>query len=63
MVQLKPDAQFDIIYAEDGIILGKPLPSEFHAETLTDYEGATIKWGLMHHKESAVDCCQACLDQ
>ena len=43
MVKLKPDAQFDIIYAEDGIIPGRPLPSEFHAEPHTDYDGATVK--------------------
>lgn len=48
---------------EDGIIPGRPLPSECHAEPHTDYDGAAVKWGLMHHKESAADCCQACLDQ
>ena len=63
MVQLKPDAQFDIIFAEDGIIPGRPLPSECHAELHTKYDRATVKWGLMHHKESAADCFQACLDQ
>ncbi|KAF9622501.1 hypothetical protein IFM89_031905 [Coptis chinensis] len=48
---------------EDQIIPGRPLPPECHAEMRTDYGGAAVKWGLTHHKESAADCCQACLDQ
>ncbi|XP_011629222.1 uncharacterized protein LOC18425054 isoform X1 [Amborella trichopoda] len=48
---------------EDEIIAGKPPPPECHAERHTDYDGAAVRWGLTHHKESAADCCQACLDQ
>eukprot|EP00249_Psilotum_nudum_P012450 c23793_g1_i1 orf=122-1009(+) len=48
---------------EDGIIPGRPVPPECHAEPHTDYGGAAVRWGLTHHKESAADCCQACLDQ
>ncbi len=48
--------------AEDGIIPGRPLPEECHAEAHTDYDGAAVRWGLTYHVESAADCCQACLD-
>ncbi|OUZ99833.1 hypothetical protein BVC80_7091g4 [Macleaya cordata] len=48
---------------EDQIIAGRPLPPECNAELHTDYAGAAVRWGLTHHKESAADCCQACLDQ
>ncbi|KAH9542389.1 hypothetical protein CY35_13G003000 [Sphagnum magellanicum] len=48
---------------EDGIIPGRPLPEECHAEAHTDYDGAAVRWGLTHHVDSAADCCQACLDQ
>ncbi|TYG63309.1 hypothetical protein ES288_D06G019400v1 [Gossypium darwinii] len=48
---------------EDQILAGRPLPPQCHAELHTDYDGAAVKWGLTHHKESAADCCQACLDQ
>ncbi|KAL5992743.1 hypothetical protein ACLOJK_013662 [Asimina triloba] len=48
---------------DDEIVAGRPLPPECHAETHTDYGGAAVRWGLTHHKESAADCCQACLDQ
>ncbi|OAY78575.1 hypothetical protein ACMD2_18470 [Ananas comosus] len=47
---------------EEEIIPGRPLPPECHAELHTDYDGAAVRWGLTHHKESAADCCQACLD-
>jgi hypothetical protein len=47
---------------EDGIIPGRPLPEECHAEAHTDYDGAAVRWGLTHHVDSAADCCQACLD-
>ncbi|RZR87495.1 hypothetical protein BHM03_00014916 [Ensete ventricosum] len=47
----------------EEIIPGRPLPPECHAELHTDYDGAAVRWGLIHHKESAADCCQACLDQ
>ncbi|CAA6659446.1 unnamed protein product [Spirodela intermedia] len=36
--------------------------TECHAEPHTDYDGTAVRWGLTHHKESAADCCQACLD-
>ncbi|KAG8492023.1 hypothetical protein CXB51_015323 [Gossypium anomalum] len=48
---------------EDQILAGRPLPPQCHAELHTDYDGAAVRWGLTHHKESAADCCQACLDQ
>lgn len=47
----------------DEILPGRPLPPECHAELHTDYDGAAVRWGLNHHKESAADCCQACLVQ
>ncbi|XP_074571038.1 uncharacterized protein LOC141827645 [Curcuma longa] len=47
----------------EEIIPGRPMPPECHAELHTDYDGAAVRWGLTHHKESAADCCQACLDQ
>ena len=49
--------------SEEEIIPGRPIPPECHAEAHTDYDGAAVRWGLTHHKESAADCCQACLDQ
>ncbi|KAK8596802.1 hypothetical protein V6N13_001409 [Hibiscus sabdariffa] len=48
---------------DEQILAGRPLPRECHAELHTDYGGAAVRWGLTHHKESAADCCQACLDQ
>ncbi|CAM6118535.1 unnamed protein product [Calypogeia fissa] len=48
---------------EDGIIPGRPLPPECHAEPHTDYDGAAVRWGLTNPQESAADCCLACLDQ
>ncbi|XP_014757974.1 uncharacterized protein LOC104582213 [Brachypodium distachyon] len=48
---------------EEEIIAGLPLPPECNAELHSDYGGAAVRWGLTHHKESAADCCQACLDQ
>ncbi|CAA7395760.1 unnamed protein product [Spirodela intermedia] len=47
---------------EPEIIPGRPIPPECHAEPHTDYDGTAVRWGLTHHKESAADCCQACLD-
>ncbi|XP_057973661.1 uncharacterized protein LOC131161718 [Malania oleifera] len=44
-------------------IAGRPVPRECNAELHTDYDGTAVRWGLTHHKESAADCCQACLDQ
>ncbi|KAH9624627.1 hypothetical protein KSS87_000782 [Heliosperma pusillum] len=58
------DKPSDVDELEDYYPLpGKPVPSECHAELHTDYGGAAVRWGLTHHKESAADCCQACLDQ
>ncbi|KAM6564052.1 hypothetical protein CsatB_024050 [Cannabis sativa] len=48
---------------EEDILPGRPVPAECHAELHTDYGGAAVRWGLTFHKESAADCCQACLDQ
>ncbi|KAL5199439.1 hypothetical protein ABZP36_020642 [Zizania latifolia] len=48
---------------EEEIIAGPPLPHECNAQLHTDYGGAAVRWGLTHHKESAADCCQACIDQ
>ncbi|KAK9096896.1 hypothetical protein Sjap_022393 [Stephania japonica] len=48
---------------DDRIVAGPPLPPECNAELHADYAGTAVRWGLTHHKESAADCCQACLDQ
>ncbi|KAF5444966.1 hypothetical protein F2P56_034057 [Juglans regia] len=56
----KPEGEEEL---EDQILPGRPVPPECHAELHTDYGGAAVRWGLTHHKESAADCCQACLDQ
>ncbi|KAJ6872229.1 hypothetical protein NC651_031361 [Populus alba x Populus x berolinensis] len=48
---------------EEEVLPGRPLSPECHAELHTDYGGVAVRWGLTHHKESAADCCQACLDQ
>ncbi|GJM86930.1 hypothetical protein PR202_ga02833 [Eleusine coracana subsp. coracana] len=48
---------------EEEIIAGPPLSPQCNVELHTDYGGAAVRWGLTHHKESAADCCQACLDQ
>ncbi|XP_058786219.1 uncharacterized protein LOC131660879 [Vicia villosa] len=47
---------------EKEVLPGRPLPSECHAELHTDYDGTAVRWGLTHHKDSAAECCQACLD-
>uniref|UniRef100_A0A1J3K027 Apple domain-containing protein n=1 Tax=Noccaea caerulescens TaxID=107243 RepID=A0A1J3K027_NOCCA len=47
----------------EEILAGRPVPAVCNAELHTDYGGAAVRWGLTHHKESAADCCQACLDQ
>jgi hypothetical protein len=52
-----------LFFTEEEVLPGRPLPPECHAELHTDYDGAAVRWGLSHHKESAADCCQACLDQ
>ncbi|CAJ2641019.1 unnamed protein product [Trifolium pratense] len=55
----KPEGTKDF---EEEILPGRPLPPECHAELHTDYDGTAVRWGLTHHKNSAADCCQACLD-
>lgn len=55
----KPEGEEEL---EDEILAGRPLPPQCHAELHTDYDGSAVRWGLTHHKESAADCCQACLD-
>lgn len=52
------DEEFD-----EEILPGKKLPPECHAELHTDYDGAAVRWGLTHHKDSAYECCMSCLDQ
>ncbi|EFJ13039.1 hypothetical protein SELMODRAFT_234911 [Selaginella moellendorffii] len=49
--------------SHDGIIPGRIVPPECHAEAHTDYDGVAVRWGLTHHTESAADCCQACFNQ
>ncbi|KAL9385900.1 hypothetical protein Peur_022910 [Populus x canadensis] len=56
----KPEVEED---PEEEVLPGRPLSPECHAELHTDYGGVAVRWGLTHHKESAADCCQACLDQ
>lgn len=48
---------------EEDTVPGPPPPPECHAEFHTDYDGAAVRWGLTHHKSTAADCCQACIDQ
>ncbi|CAL5385196.1 unnamed protein product [Camellia sinensis] len=55
----KPEGATDF---DDEILAGRQLPPECHPELHTDYDGAAVRWGLTHRKESAYDCCQACLD-
>ncbi|TKY75081.1 peptidyl-prolyl cis-trans isomerase [Spatholobus suberectus] len=55
----KPEGAEDF---EEEVLPGRPLSPECHAELHTDYDGAAVRWGLTHHKDSAADCCQACLD-
>ena len=52
-----------VFISEEEILPGRPMPPECHAELHTDYDGVAVRWGLTHHKDSAADCCQACLDQ
>ncbi|XP_030454607.1 uncharacterized protein LOC115675932 [Syzygium oleosum] len=56
----KPEGQDEI---EEEVLPGRPVPPECNAELHTDYAGDAVRWGLTHHKESAAECCQACLDQ
>ncbi|CAN4084767.1 unnamed protein product [Withania somnifera] len=45
------------------IIAGRRLPPECKVELHTDYGGDAVRWGLTHPKESAFECCMACLNQ
>ncbi|CAJ1972675.1 unnamed protein product [Sphenostylis stenocarpa] len=56
----KPEGESEI---EEEVLPGKPLPPQCNTELHTDYGGLAVRWGLTHHKDSAADCCQACLDQ
>ncbi|KAL7127454.1 hypothetical protein ABFS83_14G254300 [Erythranthe nasuta] len=55
----KPEGEDEF---EEEILPGTKLPPECHGELHTDYDGAAVRWGLTHHKESAYDCCMSCLD-
>ncbi|XP_047976891.1 uncharacterized protein LOC125219072 isoform X1 [Salvia hispanica] len=55
----KPDGEDEF---DKEMLPGRQLPPECHTELHTDYGGAAVRWGLTHHKESAYDCCMACLD-
>lgn len=48
---------------EGDVLPGRPPPPECHAELHTDYDGVAVRWGLTHHRDSAADCCQACIEQ
>ncbi|CAL5349003.1 unnamed protein product [Camellia sinensis] len=41
---------------DDEILAGRQLPPECHPELHTDYDGAAVRWGLTHHKESEKKC-------
>ncbi|KAI4336961.1 hypothetical protein L6164_015426 [Bauhinia variegata] len=55
----KPEGELEL---EEEVLPGRPVPPECHGELHTDYDGAAVRWGLTHHKDSAADCCQACMD-
>lgn len=59
---INPFAENGSQFSDKEILPGRQLPPECHAELHTDYGGAALRWGLTHHKESAYDCCMACLD-
>ncbi|CAA2933813.1 uncharacterized protein LOC111408806 [Olea europaea subsp. europaea] len=56
----KPEGEEEF---DSRILPGRQLPLECHAEVHTDYGGDAVRWGLTHHKESAYECCVACLNQ
>ncbi|KAL2457455.1 hypothetical protein Fot_56269 [Forsythia ovata] len=56
----KPEGEEEF---DSRILPGRQLPLECHAEVHTDYGGEAVRWGLTHHKESAYDCCMACVNQ
>lgn len=55
----KPEGEEDF---DTEILPGKKLPLECNAELHTDYDGVAVRWGLTHPKDSAYECCQACLN-
>ncbi|KAL9449312.1 hypothetical protein AB3S75_011274 [Citrus x aurantiifolia] len=48
---------------DEDVLPGRPPPPECHAELHTDYDGVAVRWGLTHHRDSAADCCQSCIEQ
>ncbi|KAL6504655.1 hypothetical protein OROHE_023413 [Orobanche hederae] len=56
----KPEGEDEL---DEEILPGRKPPPECHAQLHTDYDGAAVRWGLTHPKESAYDCCMSCLDQ
>ncbi|XP_059284556.1 uncharacterized protein LOC132037921 isoform X2 [Lycium ferocissimum] len=56
----KPEGEEEF---DSEIIAGRRLPPECNVELHTDYGGEAVKWGLTHPKESAYECCMACLNQ
>ncbi|KAJ0085804.1 hypothetical protein Patl1_08989 [Pistacia atlantica] len=60
MINLRKQKKKSLV--KDEILPGRPVPPECNAQLHTDYDGTAVRWGLTHHKESAADCCQACLE-
>ncbi|XP_015080682.1 uncharacterized protein LOC107024258 [Solanum pennellii] len=56
----KPEGEEEF---DNEIIAGRRLPPECNVELHTDYGGDAVRWGLTHPKESAYECCMACLNQ
>uniref|UniRef100_M1DN08 Apple domain-containing protein n=1 Tax=Solanum tuberosum TaxID=4113 RepID=M1DN08_SOLTU len=56
----KPEGEEEF---DNEIIAGRRLPPECNIELHTDYGGDAVRWGLTHPKESAFECCMACLNQ
>ncbi|KAL1539225.1 hypothetical protein AAHA92_27872 [Salvia divinorum] len=56
----KPEGEQE---SDEEVLPGRKLPPECHAELHSDYDGAAVRWGLTHHKDSAYECCMSCLDQ
>ncbi|XP_075077803.1 uncharacterized protein LOC107822425 [Nicotiana tabacum] len=56
----KPEGEEEF---DNEIIAGRRLPPECNVEFHTDYGGDAVRWGLTHPKESAYECCMACLNQ
>ena len=54
---------FVIPIPDEEVLPGRKLPPECNAELHSDYDGAAVRWGLTHHKDSAYECCMSCLDQ